>query len=209
MSLNRWAGLLGIVGAVLLVAGVLMVADTPDGDAPDQEWVANITDNESLLLARAYIFIVAGLCIVGLYALGVRERLGNADATDRALSGLGAGSSALGAASLATAGLIGAAVGAAHKFGDVPIDPNIARLFDNLVYGFLLVGAAVPFAVTMAVVAIQTRRRDAFPQWILWVSLLGILGMAVSLIFLPFVLLPVWLVCLSVVLLRSPAASTA
>ena len=203
MNQAKWAGLFGVLAALLLVAGVIMSGDTPDGDAPDEEWVQYIEDDQSLLLIRAYVFVVVGLCLVGFYSFGVRPRLGEADALDRALAGFGAGATLLAGAALSGGGLIGAAVGAAEMFADIPIDPSIARLFDNLMYGAILVAGAIPAGALMAVVAIQTRRRRAFPQWVLWLSLVGVLAMAASLIFLPLVLLPIWLIAVSVVLFQS------
>jgi hypothetical protein len=206
MSLSRWGALFGLLAAVLLVAGVVISGDTPDGDADDQEWINYVQDDESLLLIRAYLFVGAAVSLLAFYSFGVRPRLGEVEVTDRALAGLGAGATLLAGGAFIFAGLIGAAVGAAHIFADIPVDPSIARLFDNLMYGGLVVAGALPLGVVMAVVAIQTRRRGAFPQWILWVSVLGIIGMAASVIFLPFVLAPIWLIAVSVVLFRRGSA---
>jgi hypothetical protein len=203
MSLSRWGALFGVLTAVLLLAGVLISPDTPDGDADDQEWINYVQDDESLLLIRAYLFVGAAVSLLAFYSFGVRPRLGEVEVTDRALAGLGAGAALLAGGSFIFAGLIGAAVGAAHIFSDIPVDPSIARLFDNLMYGGLVVAGALCLGVVMAVVAIQTQRRAAFPQWILWGSVLGSLGMAASLIFLPFVLAPIWLIAVSVALFRA------
>ena len=40
-------------------------------------------------------------------------------------------------------------------------------------------------------------RKRVFPQWVLWLTLLGILGMAASIIFIPYILLPIWLIAVS------------
>lgn len=202
MTMSRWGGVFGVLAAVLLVGAVLISGETPAGDAPVQEWTDYIQDSDTALVVRAYLLIGASLSLVAFYAFGVRPRLGDAESSDRALGQMGAGATLLGSAALAVGGLIGAAVAAANKFGDVPIDPSLASTFDNFVYGFLLLGGAIPFAVVMAVVAIQSRRRKAFPTWVLWVSVVAIIGMATSLIFLPFVLLPVWLIAVSVAVFR-------
>jgi hypothetical protein len=206
MSLNRWGALFGLLAAVLLVTGVLISGDTPDGDASDQEWIDYIQDDEPLLLIRAYLFVGAAVSLLAFYSFGVRPRLGEVEVADRALAGLGAGAAVLAGGSFIFGGLIGAGVGAAHMFADVPVDPSIARLLDNLMYGGLVVAGALALGVVMVVVAIQTQRRAAFPQWILWVSLLGIIGMAASVIFLPFVLAPIWLIAMSIVLFREGSA---
>lgn len=209
MTMSRWGGLFGVLAAVLLVGAVLISGETPNGDAPAQEWTDYIHDSDTKLLVRAYVLIAASLSLIAFYVFGVRPRLGDAESSDRALGQMGAGATLLGAGSLTVGGLVGVAVAAANKFGDVPIDPSLASTFDNFVYGFLLLGGAVPLAVVMAVVAIQTRRRMAFPNWVLWVSVVAIIGMATSLVFLPFVLLPVWLIAVSVAVFRGGESRTA
>jgi hypothetical protein len=203
MTLNRWAALFAVLTAVLVIGGVFISGDTPDGDAPDADWVSYVKDDESAVITRAYLFIGAGLSLVALYAFGLNPRLTGPRPTDAAMARLGAAAAVLAAAAMAGAGLVGAAVGAAEQFGDVPIDPSLARLFDNFIYGFLLIGAALPLGVVMGVVAVQALRRQAFPKWFGWLSILGVIGMLCALIFIPFVLLPVWLIALAVVLFRS------
>jgi hypothetical protein len=191
---------------VLIVVGVTLATDSPDGDAPDEEWVTWVDDNAALLVVRAYLLVIGGLSLVALYALGVRPRLGESEESDRALAGLAAGSTVLAAGGLGIAGIVAAAVGAANSFGDVPIDASLARTLDNFQYGAMLIGGGVAAGVTMAVVAIQTLRRRTFPQWVAWLSILAVIGMATSLIFIPFILLPIWLVGMAVaVWLPAPA----
>lgn len=207
MTANRWGALFGVLAAVVLVAGVLLFGGAPAHDSPDQEWIDYIQEHETAVLVRAYLFVAAALSLVAFYAFGLRPRLGDSDPVDRSLAQLGMGAIVLAAGAFVGGGLVGAAAGAAH-LGGTPVDPGLARTFDNFWFGFLLVGGAAPMAAVMAVVAIQTRRRRAFPQWVLWVSIVGIIGMAASLVFLPFVLLPIWLIAISVALFRSGNTAT-
>ena len=198
MNARTWAAAFGIIAALLLVVAFFVPGEPPDGDASANEWVDYIEDYETQVLIRAYLLIAAGLAFVAFYYLGVEPRLSGPDTTDRAMAHLGGAAAVLTAGALAFTGLIGAAVGAAHLFGDVPIDARTAALFDNLFYGGLLVGTAVPAGVVMLVVAIQSGRRKAFPVWVLVASLVGVLGMAAALVFLPFVLLPIWLIAVGI-----------
>ena len=198
MNAKAWAAVFGIIAALLLVIAFFVPGETPDGDATANEWVEYIEDYETLVLIRAYLLIAAGLAIVAFYYLGVEPRLSGPRVSDQAMAHLGGAGAVLTAAALAFAGLIGAAVGAAHLFGDVPIDARTAALFDNLFYGGLLVGAAIPAGVLMAVVAIESGRRKAFPVWVLVASLIGVLGMAAAIVFLPFILLPIWLIAMGI-----------
>jgi len=209
VAIHRWGLVFGVLAAVFLVAGVLISGNSPAGDAPDDEWVQYIDDDKSVVLVRAYLLIAAGLALVAFYAFGLEPLLGNADVTDRALARLGYGATLIAAGALTFAGLIGAAVGAADIFADIPPDPTIARLFDNLFYGGIVVGTALALGVLMAVVAIQTQRRGVFPAWVLWLSIVGVLAMAGSLFFLPFVLAPVWLIAVSIAAGRAPRAAVA
>jgi hypothetical protein len=193
--------LFGIVAALCLVAGMLLATDTPDGDAPDEEWVEFTDDNAGIQLVRAYLLIVASLSLVAFYSFGLRPLLGDTEPVDRALAHIGAGATLLAAAAFSAGGLTGVAVGAANMFGDVPIDPSLARTFDNYVFGFVLVAGALSMACVIAVVAIQTWRRRVLAQWVGWLSLLAIVGMLGSIIFVPFVLLPIWLLAVSAAIL--------
>ena len=208
MPLARLGGIFGILAAACLVAGMFIGTDTPDGDASESEWVDFIEDNATMLLARAYVMVAGSLSLVALYAFGIRPRLGEVEPMDRSLAHLGAGATVLATASFTTGGLIAAAVGAANEFNDVPINGNLAATLDNFSYGFVLVSGALSMAVVMAVVAIQTQRRRLFPHWILWVSAVAILGMLASIIFIPFVLLPIWLIAVSVALFLVKAGET-
>lgn len=203
MTASRWGALFGIAAAVLLVVAVLTSGSTPAGDDPDQDWLNYINDNSSLLLMRAYMLIASGLCLIAFYALGIRPRLAESDAIGRALAGAGAGFVTIAATCISAGGLMGAAVGAAQKFGDVPVDVGLARTLDNFMYGFLLVGGGLSMGAVMAVVAIQSWRQGAFARWVAWASVAGVIGMAVAVIFLPFVLLPLWLIAVGVALFRS------
>ena len=210
MNARTWAAAFGIIAALLLVIAFFVPGETPDGDANAEEWVEYIEDYETLVLVRAYLLIAAGLGLVAFYFLGVEPRLSGPETTDRAMAHLGGAAAVLTAGALSFTGLIGAAVGAAHLFGDVPIDARTAALFDNLFYGGLLVGSAVPSGVVMLVVAIEAGRRKAFPVWVLFASLVGVLGMAAALVFFPFILLPIWLIAVSiaVAMARDPESSS-
>jgi hypothetical protein len=71
MTLNRWAALFGILAAVFIIASVLISGDTPDGDAPDDEWVQYIEDDDVAIMIRAYLLIAAGISVGALYSLGL------------------------------------------------------------------------------------------------------------------------------------------
>jgi hypothetical protein len=94
-------------------------------------------------------------------------------------------------------------------FGDVPIDASIARLLDNLAFGFILVPGALASGVVMAIVAVQVFRRRAFAQWVGWVSIVGVIAMAASIVFIPLIALPLWLLAVSVELFRTGSREVA
>ncbi|MFN0094402.1 MAG: hypothetical protein ACKVVT_06450 [Dehalococcoidia bacterium] len=205
--MERIGGVLGLLAGVLLLGAMLGSAATPAGDAPDQEWVDYSEDNGLRVVVQAVLFILGGCALIGAFAFGVQGRVSGPDPIDRAFGQFGQSCATLGAVGIVTAGIVGAASGAAHLMGDVPVDAGFARTTDNLFYGFLLLGAAVPLGVMTATVAVQARRRRTFAAWFMWLSVLATLGMAGGLLFVPFLLLPFWLIGLGVELLRSAGRS--
>ena len=202
MKLNHYGAIFGFLTAALLLAGVIISGNSPMSDAPEAEWVSYVEDDGALHVVRAYLFIGAGLCMVAFYACGIRPRFTETTVADQAIVGIGASAALAAAGALAVGGLVGATAGAANFFSDIPIDGALARQLNDLYLGFLVVGSAVPFAVVMAVVAIQAQRQGAFGRAITVFSVLGILGMAAALLFLPMALLLVWLIATSVAVLR-------
>ena len=97
MTLVRWGALFGILAAAMIVVGMLVAADTPEGDAPDAEWVAFTDDNTTMQLVRAYVLVGASMSLIAFYSLGIRPLVGDADQTDRAIGALGAGTTLLAA----------------------------------------------------------------------------------------------------------------
>jgi hypothetical protein len=199
--MGRLGGLFALLAAVCLIVGFLLASDTPDGDAPAEEWVSFIDDNANMLLVRAYVFVAASLSLIAFYAFGLSPRLGGDSPQDRALRVLGAGATILAAAALASGGLVAAAVAGANSIGDVPVDASLASTLDNFAYGFILVAGGLSLAVVMLVVAIQTQRQRIFAPWVLWLSVVAIVGMLAAVVFIPFVLAPIWLAALGVTML--------
>ena len=94
------------------VAGVIISGDTPDGDDADEEWVQYVEDDERSNWSAPIVSWRPGWP-VGFYALGVRPRP-EKPTSPTLVANIGAGATVLAAGAFSKAGLIGAAVGAAH-----------------------------------------------------------------------------------------------
>lgn len=177
------------------------VNSAPEGFAPDEEWVQHIEDNSGTAIARAYLFLLAGVCLVAFYATGIAPLLPERSSADRALRSIGFAFTVLAATFFAGGGMLGGATSFALEFFDTPVDPAVANTLDKLGLTMVLLAGAISIGLTMCVVAIQSLRSASPARWVGWLSAIAAAGMLGAIFFLPFLLLPIWILAMSVHLL--------
>ncbi len=189
----RWGGISGIVFVVLFVVGFLMTTDTPDGNASNREWLKYFRDsgNRRMLVIGALIFAVA---LIGfLVFLGVlRERLRNAAVV---VFALGQGS-----------------VAAGVQFGDnpVPRDADIMRTLTSVGFGAMLVFGAASAGLLVITTSVAGGRAGLLSRWLVVTGyVVGVIVIVGGLIFFPFVLFVLWVLAVSIVMLRGSGAAAA
>ena len=202
----RAAGVAGLVFAVLFVVSMLFIRERPaPGSSATQ--IADFylrQDGGRLGLVGLYLVPFAGIAFLWFVA-AIRSHLGARE--DRLFGTVFLGSGLLFVGMLFAASAAGGALVAAVKFQDQPPpDANTFLLARALGFAFLFVFAVRAAAVFVLVASTIGLRTGFLPRW------LAVTGYVIGLVFLFAVtyaeflvlLLPAWVVAVSVILLRSP-----
>jgi hypothetical protein len=189
---GRWAPLLGVPFAVLILIGALVSGSTPDSDASAGHVVAWYYTHRSSVMASTFL-LVYGLIIGICFAAALRSYFRSRGAGDGpTILGFG------GALTLAIGGMV--ASGFNFAAADVPLKISPAaeqalNVAQNDVFFALLAGGFL-FFVGFGLAILSTA---VLPHWLGWVALpFGVLAVTpigwIAVIF----ALPIWIVIVSV-----------
>jgi hypothetical protein len=207
----RWGGISGIVFVVLFVVAFLMTTDTPDGNASNREWLKYFRDsgNRRMQVIGALMFAVALLGF--LLFLGVlRERIRNASAGGEWIATTAFASGIVFVAMVAVFALGQASVAAGVQFGDSPVprDADIMRTFTSLGFGAMLVFGAASAGLLVITTSVAGGRAGLLSRWLAVTGyVVGVIVIVGGLIFFPFVLFVLWVLAVSIVMLRRSGAA--
>jgi hypothetical protein len=211
---NRWLVASGFVFVALFVAAVIVSGEQLGsvGD-PDQQFVSyfNDTSNRARDIAGAYVLAAAGLAFVVFLAhmySTLRERSGQGVLP---LIALGAGLVFVALLLAATAALsaVSTSMAYADLFGEErhEFDPDVLRLATQL--GFMLLVVAMwGAAACIAAISLAARTAGIFTAWLAGFGLVAAVALLFSFFFLPAVALPIWVLAVSVMLLRDQAGAS-
>jgi len=200
----------GILGAVLFTVGIIMVSSVPGGGEPEPKDFPDFYDSSgkrTTVLIGAYVLAIACLVLIAFFhALRTRIAL----RSNGLVPGWGFAAGAFGLTAVAiSAGLLGAPA-AVQSFGNGDyVGIHVAHAFAEAGFGIMLIPGMLGVALAVFTLSLAGRRSGAIQGW------LGIMGMVVavlllaSLIFLPMVLFPIWLLVAGIASLRGtpePAA---
>jgi hypothetical protein len=202
---QRWPAIAGIVFVPLFVIGWLVsTGGVPDYDAPLAEWVDWTTDSGSgaMALLSAYLLIFAAIAFVVFAAglvRGIRDAQGDGSLTASIVLGL----SILGSALLASGG-VAVNTGPIQRLLDDSVpDPTDIQVFiqiQSLGFGLALVGSALSVAAVIAIASASLRA--TVPRWFTMIGYVAAVVMLGSVMFLPMVVFPVWVLIASILMLR-------
>jgi hypothetical protein len=209
----RWGGISGIVFVVLFVVGFLMTTDTPDGDASNREWLKYFRDsgNRRMLVIGALIFAVALLGFL-LFLGALRERLHNASPGGEWVATAAFASGIAFVAMVAVFALGQGSVAAGVQFGDnpVPRDADIMRTLTSVGFGAMLVFGAASAGLLVITTSVAGGRAGLLSRWLAVTGyVVGVIVIVGGLIFFPFVLFVLWVLAVSIVMLRGSSAAAA
>ena len=206
---QRWGAAAGIGFVVFFVLRFVFL-NTPDSDAPVQEWTEHFQDsgNRTLSVLGGYATGLAGLGFL-CFIWALRARLRRPEVHSAGLSSLAYGSGLVFVAMLFASGAAMTTVAASVEFGDNPVpDGEFARQLENLGFGLLLLYGMFAAAVCIAATSGSSLRTGTLPRWLVIAGfvvavIVGVLGV----IFLPMVLLVLWVLAVSIVMLMRPATA--
>jgi len=198
----------GLLFAVLAVVGLLQGAP-PGRDDPDPVISAFYADaaNRGRVVVALYLPSLAGAFFLGFLGhLCRRLRRAEGEAGSLAVVALAGG---VGFVTLFLAGSSASAAAAASMtFGNVPQpSAELARILPQL--GALLLLLPGLFAAIVLVVAtsLLALRTGVLPRWLAWAGFVAAVILLAGPLFLPLLVLPLWVAVVSVVLLQRAGAA--
>lgn len=201
-SFTAWAGVLFFV---LFPVGVIFSSndlDNSDSDAKWHKWFAD-SGNRTGNVIGIYVLVIAALLFV-VFASGLLERMRAAGAPSVAHR-----VATLSAAIFAVATMIAAiqlgGVSGNITFGDTPVPKDADIMRQSLGYGTLALAGALTAAVFIVSVAIIGRQSGWLPNWLVIISYIAAIILLGAVVFLPLAALPIWVLIVSIVLLRRRA----
>ncbi|MEX2081577.1 MAG: hypothetical protein WEC33_08165 [Dehalococcoidia bacterium] len=197
LRLAPWAG---IAFAVLFVAGFVISGTTPDYDeaAEWQEWL-NDSGNRQGAWVGGLIMVVGAFALLW-FSQALAWRL-KSDANP--LAQIASSSAVVMVTMLLTAVFFGVAVPVSIEVADAPVpSSDIAIQFEQVAFGFLLVGTC--FAGALYIATTTTLARGTWPSWMVWVSYGAAVLLLFGPLFFPMVALPLWALLTGIYLLRRP-----
>jgi hypothetical protein len=201
------AGVCGILFLPVFVVGAIMALSSPDSKDSDTKWRDWYADSghRTQMLIGAYLLIVSALLFLAFTA-GLRERLSVSLAPASAARWFLA-ATAIAFAALVMVGAI-QTVGIAGNisFGDTPVPKDADLLRNNFGFPFIFVAGALSAAAFIATAGVIGRSVGLFPSWLKWLSFVAAVILIFAVIFLPMAALPIWVLIVSIILLRAPAA---
>lgn len=205
---NRWGPIAGIVFFVLFVVGFLISGDTPEYDAGNREWVEWFEDdaNTNLQVVGMFLMVASAFALVCFLAVLTR-RLRTTNRPELVNVAIGAG--LVLAALIVVAGIAINQVSAAITFGggggDYPVPrADVLRQSEQLGFGTALLGAGWAAVLLVGATSLAARGTDLLPRWLVTAGYVVAVLLLVSVFFIPFALLPLWVLAVSIVMLRRP-----
>ena len=193
---NRVGAWMGIAFVVLFVVGFIAFP-TPRDNKDTVKWERWWTDSGHRVgaIIGAYLMVLGLLAFVWfMWSLNQRLR-------DRGGMMITFGSLFVALALISA--LVRASIAGSKQFGDNPVPAgDFARQFDQIGFGVLLVAGALAAGAFTATASYLARRDAILPGWLTIAGyVVAVLQLAAAL-FLPFALFPLWVLVVSIMLLR-------
>jgi hypothetical protein len=197
-SRGRIGAWMGIVFVVLFVVG-FGVFSTPSSNnashtAQWQHWWAD-SGHRTQAIIGTYLMVLGLLAFVAfLWAL--RSRLGDGGGLAKSFGMLFTGVALVGV-------MVRATIPGAKVFGSTPVPgSDFARLFDQIGFAVLLVAGALAAGLFVIVASHSARQGGALPGWLTIAGyIVGVLQI-IAAFFIPFLLFLLWVLIVSIVLIR-------
>ena len=211
MRATRTAPLAGIAFVIVYVVAWI-VSRSPDSNDPVSTITAYYSDksNRVLELVSAYLFVGAAILFV-CFVAGLRGRLRSAEGGEATVTSVAYGGALVFAGLLVAGAMSVAAVPAGMALGGIraPDGGDIINFGQSAGYGMILVGGMLFAATTIVAISFVSMRTAALPRWSAWLGYLCALVLLFAVVWLPQIALLVWVIAISIVLLRTPSRAAA
>jgi hypothetical protein len=209
---DRWGPIAGIAFVVLLFVGLnLALSDLPAGDDPVSKFTSFYNDkgDRAKLIIGSYLIVLAGVFFFWFLA-SLRVRLLEAEGVPGRLTSIAFGGGLAFVTLLMTSAATLMTIAADISFGDEKFaSPDAARYLPELGYPILLIAGAFAAIAMIDAVSILIMRTGVLPRWIGWFGFVAAIALLFGFLFLPLVALLLWVLFVSVAMLRAPRVAAA
>ena len=199
---DRLGAASGIAFAVLMLAGIVLL--DPVSGQSDQTFTDFYAerDNRIAVIAGMYLLAIAGACF--LVFLGtLRRTLRRAEGDSGNLTAIVFAGGIVFVATLFAGGAAMGVVATSISLGGEPQpSPAVGRLFTQLGYTLILLFGMVAGSVLITATSALAMRTGTLPRWLAWAGFASAVLLLTGVIFVSAIALPLWVVAVSVALLR-------
>ncbi len=196
MGWARWTAVAGFAFVALYVAAFAMGIEVGASDREILDYYADSGHRTREVIA--YFLIVGAALSFVLFALGLRAVIARREETG-SLAALALAGGVLTAALVLTGNAVSRATAFAAMDDEFQLEPNTRRLFENA--GFLLFATAGMTAILLVVAAsLAAFRYSTLPRWLGWLGFVCALLLPLSIVFIGFLVLGLWVIVVSGVL---------
>jgi len=199
---SRLAAWAGVAFFVLFPVGVLFSSNDLDGSDSDAKWHDWFADSghRTNNIIGIYALVIAAILFV-VFAAGLLERLRVGDAPSM-LHRVAAGTGILFAGLTMVAAIQLGGISGNIAFGDNPVPKDADIMRQTLGYGTLAVAGALTALAFIVVITPLAQAAGLFPRWLVIVSYIAAVLLLGAAVFLPLAALPIWVLIVSIVLMR-------
>jgi hypothetical protein len=206
---DRWGPIAGIAFVVLLFVGLtLAVNNLPSGDDPVSKFTNFYNDSgkRAETIIGGYLMILSAVFFLWFLA-SLRVRLLEVEgAPGRLTSIVFGGGVAFVALTIAAAGTFMTVAADISFGGEDFVAPEAARYLPELGYPFLLLGGAFAAIAMIDAASVLIWRTGVFARWLAWLGFVAAVILLFGFLFLPMVALLLWVLCVSIAMLRARPA---
>jgi hypothetical protein len=205
-STERWGPIAGIAFVVLFVAGLLL-NNLPDGDSSIVKLASYYNDNgnRAQLIISSYLLFLAGVFFLWFLS-GLRVRLLEAEGAPGRLTSIAFGGGLVFVACLMVAAACFMTVAANIAFGDEKFVANGAGALPELGYPVIFIGGFFGAIAMIDAASVLFLRGRMLPSWIAYFGFVTAVLLLVAFLFFPALLFVLWILFVSVAMLRSRPA---
>ena len=199
----QWAPASGIVFVILFVVGFFLL-NLPDSDDPLTKFTTfyNDSGNRAQLIIAGYVLALSGVFFFWFLS-ALRARLLAAEGAPGRLTSIVFGGGLVFVTLLYAATGCFIFIAGEISFGDVDnINPELMRVLPDLGFPLLLIGGAFAAIAMIDAASVLIVRTGAVRKWIGWFGFVAAIGLLFAGFFIPIVLMLLWILFVSVALLR-------